>query len=186
MKWLIAFVVSLLGVATYAQEQETRFPPVPKWEPSFFVANEVILDRMVYYTDSNRDIIVFSHGTAVLLPDDLSDEDAESYALGVLADIFNNHPDFRPSPMDDGNILVSYNYPAYNVVIEAFVQQHMDEVRSMHLEGLAAYEVLITPAGNNVFDEFGMKALYGRAFMFMDAQNPEVGLLYRHDSADGI
>jgi hypothetical protein len=32
----------------------------------------------------------------------------------------------------------------------------------------------MTPLGSNVFDEFGKKALFGRCFMFMDAQEPRV------------
>lgn len=35
-------------------------------------------------------------------------------------------------------------------------------------------EVLITPLGPNVFDDFGKMALFGRCFMFMDAQDPKV------------
>jgi|GEM_PF-6378487 hypothetical protein len=38
----------------------------------------------------------------------------------------------------------------------------------------ATSEVLITPAGNNVFDDFGKKALFWRRCMFMDAQDPKV------------
>lgn len=33
---------------------------------------------------------------------------------------------------------------------------------------------LLHPQGNNVFDDFGKKALFGRCFMFMDAQQPEI------------
>ncbi len=32
----------------------------------------------------------------------------------------------------------------------------------------------LQPLGPNKFDEFGKKALFGRCFMFMDAQEPKV------------
>jgi hypothetical protein len=55
-------------------------------------------------------------------------------------------------------------------------------VRTLQEEGrlvastatLATSGVLMTPLGANTFDEFGIKALFGRCFMFMDAQNPVV------------
>lgn len=43
-----------------------------------------------------------------------------------------------------------------------------------HQRALATDEVLITPDGPNVFDDFGKNALYGRCFMFMDALSPAV------------
>lgn len=135
---------------------------------------------MRYYTDQGSDLVIFAHGTTVILPDGLTDEEAVEFAHLTLEQIVSFHPDMRPMPMDDGNMLVGYNHPAYNVVIESFVSQHMDVLRTRHLDGLAPAEVLIGPNGQNVFDEFGMKALYGRALMFMDAQVPEVVILHRH------
>lgn len=51
---------------------------------------------------------------------------------------------------------------------------HWKEIEDRHLDGLTASEVLITPLGPNKFDDLGKQALLGRAYMFMDAQAPEI------------
>ena len=81
--------------------------------------------------------------------------------------------------MKDGNILVRYNHPAVNVVLEDVATEHWAEIERNHQSALAASEVLITPLGPNVFDEFGKKALFGRCFMFMDARRPVVSRIAR-------
>ena len=88
----------------------------------------------------------------------------------------------KPMNMDDGNILIEYNEPAFNVVINDFANKHLTSIKRNHLSGLTESEVLITPLGPNKFDEFGMKALYGRTFMFMDAQDPQIIKIYRNKS----
>lgn len=85
-----------------------------------------------------------------------------------------------PAPMDDGNILVRYNHPAVNVVLSTVAKAHWDEIDKRHLDGLTPDEVLITPLGQNKFDDFGKQALLGRAYMFIDAQSPEIIRLVRH------
>jgi len=80
----------------------------------------------------------------------------------------------NPMNMDDGNILVQYNHPAVNVVLEQHVQEHWNLIDENHQRALATDVVLMTPPGSNVFDDFGKKALFGRCFMFMDAQDPKV------------
>ena len=76
--------------------------------------------------------------------------------------------------MDDGNVLVKYNQPACNVVLENVIRAHWAEIEARHLDGLTPGEMLITPAGPNKFDDFGMKALLGRYYMFLDAQAPSI------------
>lgn len=183
MKKFLIMLFAMLGFSgTAVSETEKIFPPVPQWKPAFFAPVEQILERMVYYTGNSRDIVLFKNGTSVVLPEGLNDTEANEFALGVLSKIYNYHPDMNPLPMDDGNILVQYNHPAYNVVINDFADKHMDEIRKHHLEALAASEVLITPLGPNKFDDFAMKALYARTFMFIDAQSPRIVRLYRHAS----
>ncbi len=167
-----------------AASDEKQFPPVPDWQPSFSAPIENQLERMVYYTDRKRDLAVFKHGTVVVLEADMNDVAAKEYALKVLSDIYNYHPDMNPLNMDDGNIMVQYNHPAYNVVITKFIEEHLNVIRSKHLQALATDEVIITGAGSNKFDDFGMKALYGRTFMFMDAQSPEIVQVFRHKSSN--
>jgi hypothetical protein len=88
----------------------------------------------------------------------------------------------NPLPMDDGNVLVQYNHPAVNVVLWDVVERHWAEIDARHQDALATHEVLITPDGPNTFDDFGKKALFGRCFMFMDAQEPEVVRIERKAS----
>ena len=84
--------------------------------------------------------------------------------------------------MDDGNVLVGYNHPAYNVVMVELARQNGLEVEARYLDGLAESEVLMTPLGQKKFDDFGKLALLGRCYMFMDAQDPQV----ERDGAAGL
>lgn len=155
-------------------EGNPQHPPVPDWRPTIRQPLERIIERLLYYTDGKRDFAVFENGTCVIVPEGLSDEDAKAAATDVLSEIFHYHPDMNPVDMDDGNILVQYNHPAFNVVLSDVVGTHWAEVDRNHQQALATSEVLITPLGPNVFDDFGKKALFGRCFMFMDAQHPTV------------
>jgi hypothetical protein len=60
----------------------------------------------------------------------------------------------------------------------------LDEIDNRHLDALAAHEVLITPLGQNKFDAFGKSALFGRCYMFMDAQDPMVASIERCAAKD--
>ena len=100
-------------------------------------------------------------------------------ALKILHQVFHYHPDMQPKPMNDGNILITYNHPVANVVLCDVVEQHWSEIQANYLNALATSEVLMTPLGPNQFDDFGKKALFGRCFMFMDAQSPEIVKIVR-------
>ena len=155
-------------------KKDPEFPPRPKWKPAIHQPIEQIIDRFKYYTDGKNDFAVFKNGTCVILPDGLSETEAISTAQETISKIFHYHPDMSPQNMDDGNILIQYNEPAFNIVLNDFVKEHWAEIDKNHQNALATSEVLITFLGNNVFDDFGKKALFGRCFMFMDAQNPTV------------
>ncbi len=161
-------------VATEMSEKLPDFPPVPKWRPAFQQPLDEVIERVRYYTDGKRDFAVFKNGTCAVLDGGLSDEQAKTAALGMLLKTFYAHPDMNPLQMDDGNILVKYNQPLCNVVLAAFARAHWAQIEAHYLEGLARAEVLITPLGQNKFDDVGKQALFGRCFMFMDAQTPEV------------
>ncbi|MER9411155.1 hypothetical protein [Mesorhizobium sp. M0589] len=165
---LSSLVVSPAGGA------EVSKPQVPKWRPSFSQPIDRIEERFGYYFDRGRDFAILENGTCVLTEAGLSDEAAAMAAIQTLAMIYNYHPDMKPSDMDDGNVLVSYNHPAFNVVLSDVANAHWQEIEARHQDGLATGEVLITPLGQNVFDELGKKALLGRCYMFMDAQAPKV------------
>jgi hypothetical protein len=151
-----------------------RDPPVPKWKPDIVQPIDQIIDRISFYTDRKRDFAVFAHGTCVILASGLTKEEAVAEAAAVLSKIYHYHPDMNPRAMDDGNVLVQYNHPAVNVVLSATTSRHWAEIDRNHQDALATHEVLITPLGQNVFDDFGKKALFGRCFMFMDALDPKV------------
>jgi hypothetical protein len=159
-----------------------RFPPVPDWRPSIAQPLNQIVDRVRYYTDGKRDFAVFQSGTVALLPAGLSEPDATRHAKAALHNVFHAHPDMHPLNMDDGNILVRYNHDVLTVVLESVASNHWSEIEREHQRALATDEVLITPMGPNKFDGFGMKALFGRCFMFMDAQDPTVVRVERSEA----
>lgn len=177
----LAGLLSLFGQsAAKSQDGVDRFPPVPKWRPSFSQPLAQVIDKMTYYADQKRDLAVFKNGTCVLLDDGLPDEEAHEFALKTLHEILNYHPDMHPTAMDDGNVLVRYNHLAANVVLRDVAEAHWNEIEARYLEGLTPDEVLITPLGANKFDAFGKQALLGRAYMFMDAQEQSLIEIKRH------
>lgn len=178
-----SFIGGLLGALGFSgvrAEAKGSNSPVPSWKPSFIQPLKLVVDRLDYYSDGKTDFAVFRNGTCAILDSGLSDEDAATKARQTLAEILSFHPDMNPSQMDDGNILVRYNYPAANVVLKEVAQAHWDEIEKRHLDGLTPDEVLMTPLGPNKFDDFGKQALLGRAYMFMDAQELEVIEIHRH------
>ena len=110
---------------------------MPKWKSDFASSNESQLERMIFYANQEKDLAQFLNGTIVILEDGLNNEKAQQYANEVLSKIFNYHPDMNPVTMKDGNILVQYNHPAYNVVLTKFTKLHIDTIKSKHLEALA-------------------------------------------------
>lgn len=156
-----------------------KFPPVPAWRPSFQPALDTIVDRFRYYTNEKRDFVVFENGTCAIVGDGLTDIEAADAGKQILKKIIHAHPDMKPLNMDDGNILIQYNHPAVNIVITETAGANWPEVEARHQDGLPPHEVLVTPLGQNVFDDFGKKALLGRCYMFMDAQAPNVVRIVR-------
>lgn len=156
------------------EEPNPEFPPIPDWRPAIAQPTERIAERLRHYTDGNLDFALFTHGTVVILPSGLTDTQATMHAKEALAKVFHAHPDMQPLQMKDGNIVVRYNHDVINIVLDDVATEHWQEIKSEHQRALARDEVLITPHGQNKFDDFGMKALYGRCFMFMDAQAPAV------------
>jgi hypothetical protein len=174
-----SFIGGALGILGFgralAQEPaKPAFPPVPLWQPSFGQPLDRIVNRMSYYYNGKADFAVFRNGTCALFDNGLDDGAARSAALKIVSDIFHAHPDMNPATMDDGNILVRYNHPAVNVVLSDVAAAHLEEIERRHLDGLAESEVLLTPLGQNKFDDFGKRALLGRAYFFMDAQSPDI------------
>jgi hypothetical protein len=150
------------------------FPPTPKWKPEVPVDLNIVADRAGYYTDHENVVVIFKHGTCVVLPANTKSPEVE--AMDVLERVFNYHPDFDPHLMDDGNWLVSFSQPqCVALVTHAEHETHRDYIQANHLDGLVHGEVLLDADKKaNAFDERGMIGLFGRARMFMDAQEPVV------------
>ncbi len=180
---VLAALMSMLGLGKGEAKPAATlddFPPKPKWRPSFGQPIDQVVERMHYYTDGKRDFVVFTNGTCVVVDNGLPDAEVRLAAVEVLRQIFNYHPDMNPAPMDDGNILVRYNHPAFNVVLESVAAANKAEIEARYMDGLTKDEVLFTPLGRNVFDDFGKKALLGRCYFFMDAQSLEIDRIERH------
>jgi hypothetical protein len=160
-------------------ELSGRFPPIPKWRPVFAMPLETLIERFEFYTNYERDFVVFEHGTIVTLEAGLDDAAAVDFARRTLEAIINFHPDVTPSRMNDGNVMVQYNHPAISLVLTEEAQAHWQEIEQRHQDGLTPGEVLQTPDGPNRFDEFGKLVLLGRAYMFMDAQALKVVRIVR-------
>lgn len=162
-------------------ERREQFPPVPDWRPEIHQPLEKVIERFAFYTNGTRDFAVFTNRTVAILPSGLSDEQAREHALGALQGVFHAHPDMNPMNMKDGNVLVQYNHDVASLALAEVVEDNWAEIDAKHQQALATHEVLITPMGQNKFDDLGKKALFARCFMFMDAQLPEVVHLHRHD-----
>jgi len=99
----------------------------------------------------------------------------EEAAKDTLNLIYNSHPDFKPTIMDDGNYLIEYSRPAFTIVFRKEYECNWDYIEANHIKGLCNDEVLIDAQGrSNFFDKTGKICLFGRAKMFMDAQEPIV------------
>jgi hypothetical protein len=147
---------------------------VPDWQPGIQQPLDRIADRVRFYVDGTRDFVQFSHGTCVYVENGLTDQAASSKATQSLQKLLGSHPDFRPLRMRDGNVLVRYSDGVVNVVLAEVSEANWPDIEENHQQALLRDEVLLTAMGPNQFDDFAKLALFGRCFMFMDAQAPEV------------
>jgi len=153
--------------------EKAPFPPRPKWRPDLFIDIDRITDSAKYYTGHKLQLAIFQYGTVALLAK--RSDNVEHDAKDFLNKIYNFHVDFKPITMDDGNYLIEYLQPAFNIVFKDEVENHWKYIEKHHLEGLCNDEVLLNGQGQaNVFDNIGKICLFGRAKMFMDAQDPVV------------
>ena len=161
------------------EEPPKSFPPVPAWRPEITQPLSRLVERIRFYTNGLKDFAIFENGTFAILADGLSDTEARLAAKDALRKVFHAHPDMNPLTMKDGNVLVRYNHDVGNLVLDDIVRANWSEIERMHQQAVATAEMLITPLGQNVFDDFGKKALFGRCYMFMDAQSGKVAKIER-------
>lgn len=157
--------------------KKKRFPPIPTWRPNTPVDIEHILSTAKHYTGNKLQLAVFKYGTVALMVKRV--EDIELEAKSALHKIYYAHPDFKPVTMDDGNYLIEYTQPAFNIVFKQELEQYWTYIDAHHIEGVCNEEILIDGGGRqNVFTDLGKISLYGRAKMFMDAQDPQIVKIY--------
>jgi hypothetical protein len=149
------------------------YTPRPKWSPDLRVDIDQILERAKFYTGQKLQIAIFSHGTIVIFPGRSGDITRKS--LQILNKIHNSHQDFNPIAMDDGNFLIEYRQSAFTIVFKEELENHWEYIERNHLDGLCASEVSMNGQGTTYkFDSIGKIALFARAKMFQDAQNPRI------------
>jgi hypothetical protein len=170
----IAIMFTFIGSLFGQSKKPDDFPPKPKWKPNVPVDLSVVANRASYYTDGKKTLVIFRFGTCVVLPAET--EKPEEEARKVLDSVYNYHPDFNPQSMDDGNFAVSYSQPnCFSVITKDEFEKNREYIRTNHLDGLVRDEVLLNAEKKpNVFDDRGMIGLFGRARMFLDAQQPEI------------
>jgi hypothetical protein len=172
---MFGFLRALFG----KRQMPVDFPPKPKWKPNVPVDLAIVAGRAGYYTDHSNVVVIFQHGTCVVLHPECKKPEEEAHV--VLHEVFHQHPDFNPHLMDDGNWMVNFSKPnCLAIVTKPEFETHQAYIRDNHLDGLVQGEVLLNaeqkPA---VFDELGMIGLFGRARMFMDAQSPVIAKIVR-------
>ena len=161
----------------FKSKKDTDFPPKPKWKPGLPVDIDLIYEKAKYYTGEKLQFAIFKNGTVVYFSNIVKNIDGSAKA--TLDKIYKFHPDFNPMPMDDGNYLIKYSQPAFTIVFANEIEHHWDYIDRNHQDGICRDEVLINAQGqHNVFDTVGKICLFGRAYMFMDAQAPKVARIF--------
>ena len=154
----------------------SQFPPVPKWKPMVSVDIERTEKTFAYYLNHKSAFVIFANGTCI----PINSPNPEKEGKEILNKVYNFHPDFNPRQMDDGNFTVSYSQPAYSIVFKDEFENNRAYIEENHLDGLTDGEVLINAQKErNKFDDRGKVGLFGRARMFLDAQNPIVAKIWR-------
>lgn len=157
----------------FFNKKKLDFPPKPTWKPNLPINIDLIFEKARYYTNGKLQFAIFQNGTVAFFSNKV--ESIENCAKESLAKIYNSHPDFKPLTMDDGNYLIEYSQPAFTIVFKDEIENHWDYIEKNHLDGVCKDEVLLNVHGQpNVFDNIGKLSLFGRAKMFLDAQNPKV------------
>jgi hypothetical protein len=157
----------------FKRNDSDDFPPKPTWRPNLPIDLDLVVEKTKYYTGQKLQFAVFENGTVTFFSKRVDNIEAE--AKSTLDKIFNAHPDFKPITMDDGNYLIEYSQPAFTIVFKEEIKNNWEYITQNHQSGICRAEVLLDSKGQqNVFDDIGKICLFGRAKMFMDAQNPKV------------
>lgn len=145
---------------------------VPAWKPDCDRDLERIATLCTHFTNGATSFVVFSHGTCVIMDSPVNEEEAFQTASQHLSLFLKSHPDVQPLAMNDGSVLVqSLNVSAVSIVPPETLASYQSQIEENHLSAIPGHEVIMTPNGPNVFDDFGKQVLFARAFIFWDAQD---------------
>jgi hypothetical protein len=145
----------------------------PRWRPQIRPDSHLVLEKAGFYLNQKFQLAVFAFGTVVYFKNHVNEID--NSAKQIISNLNLTHPDFTSSEMEDGNFIVEFNEPAFNIVFRNEIDLHWQYIEKNHLNGLCKNEVLINKYGErNTFDKIGKIALFGRARMFMDIQYPKI------------
>lgn len=150
------------------------WPPRPRWQPPITSDLERIARTCAYYLDNRDSFAVFERGTCALMRPGIP-KPLEN-TVSILREIIHHHPDFRCQRMDDGNWMITYKYPAMNIVFGDEFESNIDYIEAHYRSGIIEDEVFRDRDGavaplDKPSDKIG---LLGRARMFMDALNPKI------------
>lgn len=176
---------NILKEQPVAREVDDEASPKPAWKPEIAMDLPRTVEACAYYVDYKKSFVVFSHGTCVLLPE--ASVHAEEDARRILKTVSRYHPDFHAHKMNDGHFLVNFSQPACIIVFRDEYEKNRDLIEKNHLGGLVGAEVLVDDQGQpNKFDERLKVGLYGRARMFLDAEDPVIVKIWRPQASAAL
>ena len=160
--------------------------PSPRWVPDKVEDIKLIYDRLGFYTDLKRSFVVYKHGTGVF-PEKSACDPSECDSL--LMSVVMNPPDFKVTPMKDGNFLVGFAGPVYGVVIGEFFKKNKDRIiNRVSLGGLLPGERLLRPDSSiPTPEDHYYIGLYARAKLYADAESTaSISLIYEAGKSNGV
>jgi hypothetical protein len=151
----------------------------PPWKPAIVQPLDRLENRFREVVKGGKDFVLFSHGTCAVVEAGMPEAVAYEAAKTILERTVHQHVDVRPTELTGGDILIRYNQPAANLVLDDIARANLLQIDAKHMSALVPEEVLIMPAGPNKFDTFAKRVLFGRCYLFMDAETLEVDRVVR-------
>lgn len=158
--------------------------PCPTWVPDKVENINTIYDRLAFYTNHKKHFVVYEHGTGVY-PGKAGSDPIECDS--ILMSVVMNPPNFKVSPMKDGNFLVGFKGPVYGVVLGDFYHENKNIIiNNVSSGGLLPGEKLLKPESDAPIpvDHYYI-GLYARAKLYADAES-HVGISLVHNPIKNI
>jgi hypothetical protein len=154
--------------------------PCPIWVPDRVEDIKIIYDRLAFYTNNKKHFVVYEYGTGVY-PKKAECDPIECDS--ILMSVVMNPPNFKVTPMKDGNFLVGFKGPVYGVVLGDFYQEYKDLIINNVLSGgLLPGEKLLKPESDfSIPEDHYYIGLYARAKLYADAESHiSISLVHDH------